>query len=1309
MIRSVSLVAIVLGLAVVAGAQESRGTIQGTVKDSQGGLVAGANVVVTENATKTVFALKTNEAGRYIAPLLMPGNYSVAAEVRGFKKALRSNISLLTGDVRTVDIDLEVGSSTESVVVSGEAPIIDVTNTSSGSALDDRTIRDLPVMTNVVTSMIQFTPGVNAGGSASQIIGPHSTQGGSDYNNGSGVGGNVWTIDGAFSNGSGRNTSSLPAVTSVAEMKIVGNTFDGSFGHSLGLGITITTKSGTNDFHGDVGENYWAQRWWGSNLFTKQAFYTKVDNLMAQGNTAGAAALTNSPIQPGGHSNLFGFNAIGPVYIPHLIDLRNKAFWSLNYNGERDHKTEDPSVYARVVPSAADKTGNFSDLYNVTSDGLNYQLYDPLSVKVDPTRSGTHYIRTPLPGNVLPASYIAMGAPYYKNYTKYWPDPNNWGNMALAQNAGATDYLATATPYNWDFNQWAGRMDVNLNSKARVFGRFTRNHFVEYRSDWTYFIAPGYNNQGPQGTGVTRDDQNGVFDFVYTLNASTLIHAAGSVSNWMSYSTTLGYPFQFKPSDAGLPAYLDNNCGNWCYMPTMSIGGNSTATNNYAINGIGGTIAPGYNRFYDYNADIYHNHGNHEFRAGADFRQQTHVQHNGNTDGSFTFGNNYFRQYDDSGPNGNYNPATLGLSWASFMMGLPTSNSVTNNASYTLSNQYWGFFAQDTWRVHPKLTLTLSLRAEWENGAKGPHDNYIVAWNPAAQLPISAAAQTAFAANTASAVPELPASSFIVQGGAMYAGTQGAPSRMWDSQLMWLPRVGFGYQLDKKTVLRGGYGVYYDTLDVNQSNYSENQTGYSASTSTTFTTTNGVNWGSNGTNCGAWCNVGSSMTSPMSDPFPVRADGTRFNVPVGNIYGPMGLLALSNGPSSWTVPDASHPRMQRWRLAVERQLTSHDVVSFGYTGAYTSKLNINVNKSALPALDYYFGGSRPVSSTGATISCLSGVTNATASGCLEDTNFGANVANPFNIGNLTSLQSSNPQLYNALSTVGSFFTSTTISKATLLKPYPSSNLTVGEPLGFEREAAFEVGLNHRFSRGLVANFGYTHFNSKYANSFLQNWSPTDPNIPQSPVWQPNNINPNRFTFDFSYDLPFGKGRTWLHNKFLDYAVGGWILSGNYVWSQGTLISMPNAFYYGDLNNIKLSNPKLSEWFNTAGCVLPGATQGPGDVAVAAGQPCTSGWDKRTGLQPGTYQARVMPLYVDGVRGPSWGQLNGGLMKDFKFNVAKEHAFTAQVRMDVLNVMNHSYFGGPGTGVTSGVGVFGAITAGSSMLNRFIQLQAHIRW
>src|SRR5260370_1794876 len=422
----------------------------------------------------------------------------------------------------------------------------------------------------------------------------------------------------------------------------------------------------------------------------------------------------------------------------------------------------------------------------------------------------------------------------------------------------------------------------------------------------------------------------------------------------------------------------------------------------------------------------------------------------------------------------------------------------------------------------------------------------------------------------------------------------------------------------------------------------------------------------------------------------------------------MGLLALSKGPSNWTIPASKHPRMQRWRFGIERLSTTQDVSSLGYPGAFTRNLNITVNASALPGSFYYRGAARPVNSWGATILCASGVTQATANGCLEDTSLGANVPNPFNIGNLSSLQSGNSQLYSALSSVGSFFTSATISKATLLRPYPSSNLTVGMPLGHERETEFDLSVNHRFSRGLVANFAYTYFDSRFANSFLQAWNPFDSTNPQAPIWQPNNINPHRVTATWVYDLPFGNSRRWVHNKYAAFFAGGWTVAGNYVWSMGTLIGLPNTFYSGDLSSVKVANPAIGQWFNTAGCVLPGQTLGSGDVVVPLGQPCTAGWEKRTAMQLGAFQARIMPLYLDGLRNPNVGQLNGSLMRDFRFNV-KDHPITLQVRGDMLNVANHSFLGGVNTGPTSGVRTFGAITSGSTVLNRFIQVQGHIRW
>jgi len=263
------------------------------------------------------------------------------------------------------------------------------------------------------------------------------------------LGGNAWTIDGAINNGNARYTANLPSVEAVAETKVLTTSFEGSFGHSTGLGIAVMTKTGTNLYHGSATETFWNQRWQGANLFTKQNYYNQIAAYRAAGNTAQADAKAASPIQPAGHSNLWTLNLTGPVRIPKIFDGREKVFFAFNYNGEKDAKPEESSTYNRVVPTPANKTGDFSDLLKVASNPQQYQLYNPLTVRIDPNRSG-HYLRDPFVGNVLPTQYIAMGKKFYDNYVKYWPDPNNWFDKTQTPNTNP--YLSITAPYNWRFS-----------------------------------------------------------------------------------------------------------------------------------------------------------------------------------------------------------------------------------------------------------------------------------------------------------------------------------------------------------------------------------------------------------------------------------------------------------------------------------------------------------------------------------------------------------------------------------------------------------------------------------------------------------------------------------------------------------------------------------------------------------------------------------------------------------------------------------------------------------------------------------------
>jgi len=1261
--RLLGLLATMLFLASLAFSQDSRGTIIGTIKDPQGGVVVKANVTVINKDTGTTVRSTTNDTGYFEAILLQPGPYEVTVEAPGFKKSVRSGIVLQVADRRAVDVTLEVGAVSDSVTVTGEPPLVDVSRADFGRVLDNRSVQDLPVMGNTVFSMIIYTAGVQGGPPI--LFGPHSTQAASGYNNGTGVGGNSWTIDGAINDGAGRNTANVPSVEAVSETRVLTTTFEGSFGHSTGIGVAVVTKSGSNMFHGTATETYWNQRWQGASFFAKKNYYQSIAQAKAQGNQALADERAARPIQPAGHSNLYTFNLNGPIIIPKVFNGRNRLFFSYNFNGQRDQKPEESSTYNKVVPTELNKTGNFSDLLAVNS-GAQYQLYDPLSTVAETGSRAGHYKRTPIAGNILPGSYINMGSKVYNFYKKYWPNPNNWFDRTQAPTLNP--YLSITSPYNWVYDQHSGKLDFNVTSRLRTFFRYTENHFVEDRGDWTIDLVRGFNNNTGNGTGVIRDDQNGVIDMVYTLGARTNIHAAASVSHWFSKASVLDYPFQFKPSDAGLPSYLDQKCGDECYIPSMSITG-------YAANGINGVPNPVFNRFISQNADIYHDRGKHSIKGGLDFRQQIRSSHASNNDGSYTFGNNFFRQCDDNcGSNPAYTAGGIGLSWASFMMGLPTAATISNNDSNIVSGPYYAWYIQDTWRASNKLTLTLSLRNEIEYGPNERFNRFVIDYDRNASLPISAAVEAAYALNPRT---QLPASQFKVQGAAIYAGSAGARPRAWDTATMWLPRIGFGYELFKRTVVRGGYGIYYDTTNVNAVGFGPDQTGYSRSTNPQITTNNaqGVPV------FNPLYNVG-GLVSPLNDPFPIRADGTRYDTPQRDALGAMAKVG-----AGWTYSsNARHARQQRWRIGIEHQLSSHDVLSTSYEGTFTSGLNINRNLNAVPSSYYNFSNVR---------------NNAT------DTLFATAVSNPYFMGsgsaaanaNYSDAVKNNAVLWQWMGTQGIFTNQTRTLQQILFGHNGAVNLP--DPRGYSRTQMFEVNLNHRFHHGLTASIAYSSTLQKGATGYFQGWDAYDSALPQVPNWTRGGASPHRLVATWVYDTPFGKGRTWLQNGILNHIVGGWTVSGTFQYQPGGLIGFGNIFYYGDPANIKIDNPTLDRWFNNAGCVQT-TPLAPGDVVVGNG-PCTSGFEKRTGFTPAGSQFRTFPNDIPGLRTASIYQLNGALKRDWKIT----EFLTFETRLDALNIPNTSVLNGLQTGVTNAE--FGKITGQAATPNRFIQIQGKLRW
>jgi len=1225
-VKAFAVAALLAALSLNLPAQDTRGMISGTVTDPQGAHVVGASVTVTNTGTNVSSVLTTNNAGYYEAPLLVPGQYQVTVEAPGFKKTVRPNLILNMRDQLKIDIQLEVGAVSESITITAESPILDTSTVTLGKALTTREIADLPIMTNDIVLLARVAPGVVNQGTT-QYVSLGMVGGSSGFYAPLNLGQNEWSIDGAPNLGSG-GIQFTPFTDQIAEFKIDTTSFDASVGHAIGLSIAFSTKSGTNTLHGSATEQYWNTHWNAAPFFVKQAYFKNIDAANAAGNTALANQLASAPMQPGGHSNDFGVTLGGPVYIPKVVNGKNKLFFFFSYAGNRTRQPARSSEITNTVPTMPERQGNFSDLLAINS---KYQIYDPLSVAPDPTRPG-HYVRTPIPGNIIPQSRI--GDPKIFNwYTSVLPAPNN--NPSNPNIEPFNNFLALGQPDNTNYSGLSSREDWDPNEKNRLSFSWDWSHFIENAQDWTYSTMPGM-----QDWDNIRLGRGGILNWTYSKSATTVFGASLSANQWMNVLEENGVR-KFTPSEIGFPSYLDQHCQalDGCAVPLVTLTGYTSAYGGSNLV-IGRSLAANARqRSTNLKASVSHLLGEHSFQGGIDFRRAyaTSEGGDGNPMGSFTFNSQYVQKNDDS-----FTPAgSLGLSYAAFMLGIPSSMTADTNASYALMNPYYAWYGQDTWRATRNLTLTIGLRIEYEQAPTERYNRAITTFNPTAQLPITSAAEAAYAANP---VPELAASAFVVQGGSNYAGVNGAPRQPWQNQLMWLPRLAAAYQINSKTIIRGGYGVYYDSINVQ--NLTLSQSGYSRTTSTNLTNNYGVTWLAG--------NPGAGI-SPLSDPFPVRADGTRFDSPFGSALGDMYVAGNGFTYQPW---DRQHAREQQWRAGVERQLSPNMSVQVFYWGLWGSNLPVSQTQSALP--EQYWNQTMVRNNTLAS-------------------NMSQNVTNPFNIANFASLQTSNPQLYQQMSTLG-FFTGATIQKNSLLRPYPQVNgLNTTMYDGKAKNNSLQITFQRRLSKGLNLNANYTYSNASVWNTLINQYdtAPTQ--------WLPTNIPlPNRVNVTGIYELPFGPRRALLKSGFLSYIVGNWQIALTYDFQQGPFLTWGNDFYYGDLNTIGSTltegTKTLNQWFNT-----------------------NAPFEKNAANGPASYQARVFPENITAVRADGLNQWNANLRRDFRI----KERMTFELRMDALNLFNRSQFAAPDNSPYDTT--FGVVSATTATLNRWYQLQGRLRF
>ena len=857
-------------------AQESRGTITGRVVDSSGAVVAGAEVRAANQETGVVASARTNDAGYYTIPYLAPGVYKLSADFAGFKKTEKPDVEVRVNDVLNVELRLEVGNSTETVEVKSAVPLIETSNVSLGQVVEERQIQDLPLQAGNANELVLLTPGVVNSTNLRQRKSSFNSASSQFTTNGNALYSNEYTIDGVpdtFFNGGGSPLIAfqLPE-NSVSEFKVQTSSFDGAVGHTPGAVLNTITKSGTNEYHGELHE------WMINAALDASTFFQ---------NASGGA-------KPEYQDNRYGASLGGPVRIPKVYNGKNKTFFFFGWEGNQWGK---PTANIGTVPTAAEKNGDFSALLAL---GPQYQIYDPLTTQMT---SNGRYSRAPFAGNIIPANRID---PVAKAIQSYYAAPNTVGTPA-----GQNNYTRN-TKDVFDYNVYVARVDHSFSDRNRAFVRLSYDKYLETDSAFSNNIAGGLD--------LTRITRGGVVDDVIVLSPSTILDLRYGLNQEETPENRPSKGFNlaslgFSPNLLSLLSPATQTFPQ-VYMNTKAPTGRCTGSCTGTFSGFGnfnsgdGTLT---GIVHDWAATSTTLRGNHTLHYGADIRLYRGFGFYGGFDVSPELV--YLPTYTN-GPFDNSAVAPLGQEYASFLLGIP-SGQMTRSASFATQNTYYAAFLQDDWKLTPKLTLNLGLRYEYESPMTERYNRVVRGFDRSDQNPIAAQAIANYAKNP---IPQIPISQFQVLGGLMFAGP--GNHELWNGQTWnFLPRVGLAYQLNDKTVMRTGYGIFYDTIGLNRT--PAIQTGFTATTPIQASLDNGLHF-----------------VATDANPFP------------GGLLLPQGSAAglQTNLGQALTVYPVNRlqPYSQRWTFDVQRTIFKEFLVDFGYVGNKAIRLSVDRNINATP-------------------------------------------------------------------------------------------------------------------------------------------------------------------------------------------------------------------------------------------------------------------------------------------------------------------------------------------------------------------------
>lgn len=636
-------------LAADSGAQEFRATLTGRVTDPQNLTVAEASVQVRNVDTSEISTAKTDSHGNFSIPFLRPGSYTITVSHAGFRQYAQQGITLEVAQTAFLPIRLQLGSDTQTVTVTSEAPLLESSTADRGGVVDTQSVSELPLNARNPFMLGSMMSGVTFRGSAIWQR-PFDNGAIAEWSiNGSRQRQNEFLIDGAPNNGQAgcNNVAYVPIVDAVQEFKMQSNTYDAQYGHTAGGIMNVVLKSGTNQFHGS-GWEFMRRTWLDANTF--------------QNNSKGARRAVHYLDQYGGQVE-------GPV-------LHDRTFFLFSIENYREGT---PSPLLLSVPAPEFLNGDFSKLTD--KNGHPITIYNPFTTNFD---SSGNPIRSPFPNNQIPANMIN---PVAQKILSFFPKPNYTDpNSGYGQNnLSIPGYFAKDKFYNL-----VSRVDEVVGQKHRVFARYGQNSRTEDRNSNGIFQGPGQDGQQP----FQRLNWTGVVDWVGTFSPTFIGNARISFNRFIEQGygagdvgfdlTTLGFPASTVSQLPGGKFF-----GRYEFDGYTSLGRYRSVniTNNYGINGNITKIVK-----------------SHFIHSGLDFRRIYYILNDTGNIWRFKGWKDYTQQTWNQG-----DPLS-GSSIASFLLGVPSEGG-SNYPLFPFFRQwYYAPFVQDDWKVSSRLTLNLGLR-----------------------------------------------------------------------------------------------------------------------------------------------------------------------------------------------------------------------------------------------------------------------------------------------------------------------------------------------------------------------------------------------------------------------------------------------------------------------------------------------------------------------------------------------------------------------------------------------------------------------